>query len=72
MIINLVTHARSPACGAGALAAAPLFAHLRQGREAPRRVRAYNSAEIPWQLSISIVNTNTELAGMSAPMARPP
>ena len=43
-----------------------------QGREAPRRVRAYNSAEMPWQLSISIVNTNTELAGISAPMARPP
>ena len=45
--------------------------HLRQGREAPRG-RAHNSAETPWQLSISIVKTSTLLAGMSEPMARPP
>ena len=46
-------------------------AHLRQGREAPRG-RAHNSAETPWQLSISIVKTSTLFAGMSEPMARPP
>ena len=45
--------------------------HLRQGREAPRG-RAHNSAETPWQLSISIVKTSTLFAGMSEPMARPP
>ena len=45
--------------------------HLRQGREAPRG-RAHNSAETPWQLSISIVKTSTELAGISEPIARPP
>ena len=45
--------------------------HLRQGREAPRG-RAHNSAETPWQLSISIVKTKTELAGISEPIARPP
>ena len=46
--------------------------HLRQGREAPRGGRAHNSAETPWQLSISIVKTRTELAGISEPIARPP
>ena len=46
--------------------------HLRQGREAPRRGRAHNSAETPWQLSISIVKTSTLFAGMSEPIARPP
>jgi hypothetical protein len=45
--------------------------HLRQGREAPRG-RAHNSAETPWQLSISIVKTSTLFAGMSEPIARPP
>ena len=45
--------------------------HLRQGREAPRG-RAHNSAETPWQLSISIVKTRTEVAGISEPIARPP
>ena len=46
--------------------------HLRQGREAPRGGRAHNSAETPWQLSISIVKTSTLFAGMSEPIARPP
>ena len=43
-----------------AAAAASGRSHLRQGREAPRG-RAHNSAETPWQLSISIVKTRTEL-----------
>ena len=45
--------------------------HLQGGREAPRG-RAHNSAETPWQLSISIVKTSTLFAGMSEPIARPP
>ena len=45
--------------------------HLRQGREAPRG-RAHNSAETPWQLSISIVKMSTLFAGISEPIARPP